>query len=534
MIHRSSHFRSCTIWPGALFLSLLLPLGLLQAAQLKEARVTQVVHDVKVLPKQAAPHPAAVSETVRNGAAVRTGADSRSELTFHDATITRLGANTIFSFDEGTRNLELGGGAILLQVPKNAGGAKITTAAVTAAITGTTVLLEYHPDSYVKFIVLEGVGRMYLKDHPGESVLVHAGQMLITKPNAKHLSDPVDVDLERLVETCLLITEFPPLPNFPLIAQAMQRQSQRKAEGGFLNTNLVIFGRGTLVSLVDPTSINTTSQSTAAEEAARLTPTPTATATVTPTITPTPTATSTPTPTVTVTPTPTITATPTPTVTATPTPTPSGTPSKTGTPSVITSPNPYIISSGTVIMTDPAITTNGQTDFGKIYRGPAVDGPFSAYAFGSTSAFDTMSGFDDQIDTSGAVFKFTALQLVGNPTIATANGEVNLGLIAVNGITGAPGGVFTFTGIRGLLLATQNGSISLGGSFSGLNDLIFYARGATSSLTLASSMSTMHEVHLFSEGAVNLSGNISTVDFASYSGGDFNRTAGSLNAQTIS
>ncbi len=40
--------------------------------------------------------------------------------------------------------MDLGGGAMLLRVPKDAGGAKITTAAVTAAITGTTVLLEYN------------------------------------------------------------------------------------------------------------------------------------------------------------------------------------------------------------------------------------------------------------------------------------------------------------------------------------------------------------------------------------------------------
>ena len=73
--------------------------------------------------------------------AVRTGIESRAELTFTDQTLARLGANTIFSFDKGTRNLELGGGVMLLRVPKDAGGAQINTAAVTAAITGTTVML---------------------------------------------------------------------------------------------------------------------------------------------------------------------------------------------------------------------------------------------------------------------------------------------------------------------------------------------------------------------------------------------------------
>ncbi|MEO6872162.1 MAG: hypothetical protein ABI233_08080, partial [Chthoniobacterales bacterium] len=74
------------------------------ATTLKQARVSQVVKDVNLLPNQAAPHPARVSDEVRDGTAVRTGTESRAELTFTDQTLARLGANTIFSFNEGTRN----------------------------------------------------------------------------------------------------------------------------------------------------------------------------------------------------------------------------------------------------------------------------------------------------------------------------------------------------------------------------------------------------------------------------------------------
>src|SRR5213078_5331738 len=66
-----------------------------------------------------------------------------------------------------------------------------------------------------------------------------------------------------------------------------------------------------------------------------------------------------------------------PTPPITPTPPPPPTPSEFGTPSVITSPVPYLITNGTVVTTDPSITTNGVTDFGKIYRGPVDDGAFS-------------------------------------------------------------------------------------------------------------------------------------------------------------
>ncbi len=162
--HRRLFFFSRALFQKfSAFALLLLSVGFvhLDAAQLKEARVTQVIRNVELVPAQAAPRPAAVSDEVRNGTAVRTGIESRAELTFTDQTLARLGANTIFSFNKGTRNLELGGGAMLLRVPKDAGGAQINTAAVTAAITGTTVMLEYHPDAFIKFIILEGTGRIF-------------------------------------------------------------------------------------------------------------------------------------------------------------------------------------------------------------------------------------------------------------------------------------------------------------------------------------------------------------------------------------
>jgi mannose-6-phosphate isomerase-like protein (cupin superfamily) len=493
------HTRSNFVWLVIVPLLLIAPSRSTSAAQLREAHVTRIIKEVQLLPAQAAPRPAVVNDNVRSGTAVRTGADSRTELTFTDLTLARLGANTIFSFNEGTRTLDLGGGAVLLQVPKGAGGAKITTAAVTAAITGTTVLMEYHRNAYIKFIVLEGIARMYLKNRLGESALIGPGQMLIVNPNAKSLPDPVHVDLKRLAKTCLLITEFAPLASQPLILQQIQIQQNNT---DLIPTNLVIFGRGTLVSLVDPTNVNVISQQTAAIA----TPTPT----------------------------------PTPIPTPTPTPTPTQTPSKFGTPSVITSPAPYVITSGTTISTDPSITTNGVTDFGKIWRGQAQDGLLSAFIFGSTSAFDTASGFDSEINgqnsMGGAGFKFTSLQLTGNPTVSTPTGVINLGLIAVNGITsGGPGGTLTFAGIRGLLIAAQNGSINLGSeiSFSGIHDINFYARGAGSNLTLGSAISGGTGIRLWAQGTIQINGDESATDFRAFSGGDFLAGTGTVTATDI-
>ncbi len=106
------------------------------ADELKEAKVTQVIQDVRMLPSGAAPRPAAVNDNVRQGTAVQTGIQSRSELTFKDQTITRLGEKTIYSPGAGVRTIDMGSGQFLLYVPKKSGGAKVKMGPVTAAITG--------------------------------------------------------------------------------------------------------------------------------------------------------------------------------------------------------------------------------------------------------------------------------------------------------------------------------------------------------------------------------------------------------------
>jgi hypothetical protein len=106
------------------------------AGELQEAKVTQVIQDVRVHPSNESSRPAIVNDNVRNGTAVQTGVKSRSELTFKDQTITRLGEKTIFSVGGGARSIDLGSGEFLLYAPKKAGGAKIKMGPVTAAITG--------------------------------------------------------------------------------------------------------------------------------------------------------------------------------------------------------------------------------------------------------------------------------------------------------------------------------------------------------------------------------------------------------------
>ena len=213
------------IAPVALALvSWLLPNDVI-ALDFSQGRVTQVVQDVKVVPSGAAARAATVNETVHQGSAVQTGTQSRSELTFQDQTITRLGENTIFTVGQGARTVELGSGQFLLYVPKKAGGAKVKMGSVTAAITGTTVLGNVYPDGLVQFTVLEGSACMHL-DKWGQSMYVQAGQRVTYDPMTQRFGNPVDVDVQQQLSSPL-IADFRRLPSYSLIEEEVAIQHGR-------------------------------------------------------------------------------------------------------------------------------------------------------------------------------------------------------------------------------------------------------------------------------------------------------------------
>src|SRR6202011_5939256 len=164
------------------------------AGPLTSAEVTKIINRVSVIDPEKGGHPAVIREVIKDDLGLQTGVQSRSELLFQDDTLTRIGAETFFCFKTGTRDMTLEKGSMLLQVPKGLGGAKIHTAAVTAAITGTTIMMEYSPGQYLKVLVLEGSLRVS-RNGSGDSLVLHPGKMVIMRPDAKKIPDPVDVNL---------------------------------------------------------------------------------------------------------------------------------------------------------------------------------------------------------------------------------------------------------------------------------------------------------------------------------------------------
>jgi uncharacterized RmlC-like cupin family protein len=237
-----------------LLICLLLTGTCLNAAQAQEARVTQVVKDVKLDRPEAAPRRVAVGESVHDGDAIDTGVTGHIELTLPNQTIARLGAKTNVSFSDGTRTMDLGEGAMLFQIPKGAGRLKIKSNAIAVASTGATGIIERHGQFYVKVLVLEGTVRCYLTNRLGESLLLQPGQILITKPDVAALPEPANFDIAREMKTCLLVRESQPLPSQRRIESEEQKQLNLIAKGTYIPSNLVIFGRGTQVTLVNPPS----------------------------------------------------------------------------------------------------------------------------------------------------------------------------------------------------------------------------------------------------------------------------------------
>jgi hypothetical protein len=444
------------------------------AAPLSEARLSQVIQDVRLLSSTAAPRPAAVNDNVRLGTAVHTGHQSRAELTFQDLTITRLGENTVFSLQEGTRDVSLEHGSVLLQVPPGAAAAHIRTAAITAAVTGGTAMFGTGPPT--KFMVLEGVGTFYPAGHPEEKVTLHGGEMVtVTADGHVQVST---FDVKTVLATSPLITEFPDLANLALILQVQDQQQTDQSNAGS--------NPPPSKDILDVTSENAVANPTVNQ-----------------------------------------------TTTTSAPPSATGPPSTITTPDPYVIGSGTQIQTDPSITTN-GVTNYGTFYRGTALDGTPSQFVFGQ----AQTSFDQMVFNGPQNNLPIAVFKFADLELTGNPTITVpSGGTTNLALVSVGTITsGGPGGILTFAGIQRLDFITQNGSIDLGSeiSFSGIDHLSFYARGSGSNLTLASPISGGSVVHLYSQGSTQVNGNISVSDtFTSLTGGDFLAGNGLITATNI-
>src|SRR5437016_14254945 len=83
------------------------------AGPLTSAEVTKIINRVSVIDPAKGAHPAMVRDVIKDDLGLQTGAKSRSELLFQDSSLTRIGAETFFSFKTGARDMTLEKGSML-------------------------------------------------------------------------------------------------------------------------------------------------------------------------------------------------------------------------------------------------------------------------------------------------------------------------------------------------------------------------------------------------------------------------------------
>ncbi len=223
----------------ATFLALCAALSgqLAQGANLTHSTITEVVKDVSILsPSSKSRKSARLQETFSTPDVMRTGPDSRAEMIAEDQTVTRVGANTVFSFVPEKREINLERGSVLFNAPSGKGGGTIKTAAATAAVLGTTLIVVTTKDGGFKVLLVEGTGKVTSN---GQSRILNAGQMTFVLPG-QPLGPILNFQLKEQVGSAKLIRGFKrSLPSSLKIEKAIAKQEDQIKKGTLQKTGLL-------------------------------------------------------------------------------------------------------------------------------------------------------------------------------------------------------------------------------------------------------------------------------------------------------
>jgi hypothetical protein len=211
----------------------------ISAAPIQNLKFTDIVKDVKVLniaTKQETT--AKVGDTLAPPNVIKTGADSRAELIAEDQTVTRVGANTIFSVDANSRDVNIAKGSVLFHSPAGKGGGNIKSAGATASVLGTTLIVGASQSGGFKVMLLEGKGQV--TGAGGGASKLNAGQMSFAMPG-KAPSQPLNFALKGQVSGSKLVGGFSkPLASIAKIEAAVAAQQSKLESGNLESTGLMI------------------------------------------------------------------------------------------------------------------------------------------------------------------------------------------------------------------------------------------------------------------------------------------------------
>ena len=175
---------------------------------------------------------AVLNDKIESNTQVGTGEQSMCELSLDDKSITRIGANALFSFVKEERLVKCDKGTFLVSKDPETETITVTTGSVTAAISGSTVVLDVKDDA-THIAVAETTKGVIVTDKNGKSMTLQSGEGISATPNGMTSSSPRSVDVKDLTSSSPLFTEkgLAPLANDALIKGVASAQETAKAQG---------------------------------------------------------------------------------------------------------------------------------------------------------------------------------------------------------------------------------------------------------------------------------------------------------------
>lgn len=175
---------------------------------------------------------AVLNDKIESDAQVGTGEQSMVELSLDDKSITRIGANALFSFVKQERLVKCDKGTFLVSKDPETETITVTTGSVTAAVNGSTVMFDVKDDA-THIAVAETTTGVVVTDKNGKSMTLQSGEGISATPNGMTSSTPRSVDVKDLTSSSPLFTEkgLPPLANDALIKGVASAQETAKSQG---------------------------------------------------------------------------------------------------------------------------------------------------------------------------------------------------------------------------------------------------------------------------------------------------------------
>ena len=213
------------------------------ATEFKDAEITTLKNIVEHDAGQGAA-PAKMSEKISENSKVTTAAASMAELTFGDSSITRIGANSVFSFQSKERLVKLDKGTALIHATPGNGGATVDCGGVTAAVSGSTFMASRSATGGAVFVLLESSGSLKVTTPGGQTATILPGQAASTGTGAKSSIQVFDVDVKKVMETTPLVGGFKELPSQAEINVVSEKQQAMIREGKIESLGVEVVATG--------------------------------------------------------------------------------------------------------------------------------------------------------------------------------------------------------------------------------------------------------------------------------------------------